>query len=543
VKPIQPKPFPPLASTEIGYPTEKLTIDSKNELTVDKEAIGLPSDDLLQMTNLVQRESYVTQFDWSTSNGSGFLLWNGAIAPHAFVVASGDTDFVLYNTPMSWLASMFQYWRGDVILRFRFVCSQYHKGRVRISYDPDGYTGKNLATDTTTASVVMTEIIDLSKDTDVEMRIPYQQFTPWLTTRQSKDNKLSNQLFGSTATFYHTRGKTNGMITVRVSTQLSAPVASSTIKVLVFARGAENLEFAGPLLDGSDRLTPFALQADEEVIINKGNENKPEQHVIPGTLTIPADHLYLTYMGECIRSLRPVMRRKTYVMTYHPAYPAGNAGLNQYIITLNRMPPAFGYDPAGLDYAKGVVATSTQFKFNWAQATYIQYVSQAFLGYRGSINWTINVNGVKPVPHLRAFRDPSLAALRYYNTTAASNAGVYRSNVDKFWWNQRKNGAAGQALTNQVTNTGLSVQVPMYNPYKYSTTDPKIQSAAGSFFDEKASYWNTEVCVEDMIGSGAKYLDIDYYCGIGTDFDVLFFLNVPTYTYMTSNPGDATSDP
>jgi hypothetical protein len=73
-KPIKNQGIPQLAAPEISYPVEKLTIDPKNELTVDPAVLGLPNHDELSLHHLASKEAYVCTFSWSTADLSDALL-------------------------------------------------------------------------------------------------------------------------------------------------------------------------------------------------------------------------------------------------------------------------------------------------------------------------------------------------------------------------------------------------------------------------------------------------------------------------------------
>jgi hypothetical protein len=79
-------------------------------------------------------------------------------------------------------------------------------------------------------------------------------------------------------------------------TNLSAPVYSAPVSILVFARGSENLEFANPI-DVDRHLSGFSMQGGDEFM----TDNKP------------LDERYLINWGEPIPSLRLLLRRSTLV--------------------------------------------------------------------------------------------------------------------------------------------------------------------------------------------------------------------------------------
>lgn len=141
-------PFPKLATTEIGYPIEKLTIDSKNELTIDGSALGLPPGDEMAISTIVQKSSYLASTTWDTATAVDTILFTSVVTP---VLMDQDTTSALgtklYTTPMAWVSNLFNNWRGDIIFTFKVVASPFHKGRLRISFDPSGYAGLNILND------------------------------------------------------------------------------------------------------------------------------------------------------------------------------------------------------------------------------------------------------------------------------------------------------------------------------------------------------------------------------------------------------------
>lgn len=347
--PIRPSAFPVMSTTEQGYPVEKLTVDPKNELSVDPKILGLPSIDELNISNLVQHESYLTMFPWSSTAVGDTLLFSTAILPTMFDMES-TTNPKLYLTPMAWVSQMFQYWRGDIIIRLKFLCTQFHRGRVRVTYDPSGNSTQNLLNTAASQSSCFNEVIDLSKDTNVEIRIPYNQALAWCDVPiPTSSTQIPFTIGGGTA-FNHVPGTTNGQISVRCVTRLTGPTATNSINCLVSVRGAENLEFAAPA-DIFARYSTFAPQSDEY-------DDTVSQQVITGGSPGGSDpHRYLVNHGEHVVSLRQLVRRMQYVRTF-----VANAGTNSqacYTDTFFKMPPYYGYDAEGLHQAKGLITPAT----------------------------------------------------------------------------------------------------------------------------------------------------------------------------------------
>jgi len=175
VKPFKNLPFHGLATAEISDCTERLCIDSKNELTIDNSAIGAEQEDPLLISNFVQHKSYLTSFTWQSSDAADTLLWNSYVTPFMSVVTAGTGQTIVNGTPMWVVSNMFDYWRGDIIFDLKILCSQYHRGRLRVSWDPVG----NIANTVNSSTEVYTTIVDITEDTNVSLRVPYCQRTAY----------------------------------------------------------------------------------------------------------------------------------------------------------------------------------------------------------------------------------------------------------------------------------------------------------------------------------------------------------------------------
>lgn len=524
--PLQPTPFPVLASTEQSHPIQKLTIDPKNELSVDPGVAGLKPVDELSISHLVQRESYLTTVTWATSAAADTILFQTAVTPVMFDM-DASTNNLLYQVPMCWVAQMFQFWKGDVIFRFRFVCSQFHRGRIRISYDPSGNATQNIGTTAVTQSTVFNEIIDLTKDTNVEVRVPYNQALAWCKTFQPTAPSQIPWTISSTPSFDHTPGITNGTLNMRVLNALTAPVASSTIQCLVSVRGADNCEFAGPI-DVFRRYSTFAAQSLDEY------EQTVSSEIIAGTApSMPSKARYLVNHGEHLTSLRQVLRRYS-IARYDSWQTASPAVLSYYRSTFSRMPLAYGFDPSGQYTAKGLTATTTTFPYNMVQVHPICWVSMCFIGQRGSINWSFNVESGSPIRSLSVGRNSGTQGI---GTGTGVNAGGTTS-VNSDWFvssaSLYNNSASGSALTNQLTNGGLNIQCPMYSAYKFNTTNPTTASNPSSAQDDMVYQLLKLNILYNSVTSPS--VQLFQYAAIGTDWSALFFLNVPTIVVYAGNP-------
>ncbi|ASV51920.1 hypothetical protein 2 [Tioga picorna-like virus 1] len=529
-EPVRPEAFPKMASSEIGFALDKLTLDPKNELSVDPRIIGLPDGtDEMMISNIAQRKSLLGIATWSTSDLTDTIMFHSRVTTHLFDMDSAVQPLV-FMTPMCYMDGLFAHWRGDIIFTFKVVKSKYHKGRLRISYDPAGVSSNNIIGNVLTANIVQTVIMDIGEGGEVEFRVPYQQAAQFLRTRT--DFAVGNKGWGVNSTpptYAYDPEFDNGFITLRVLNILTAPVASSSVDILVYVRAAETIEFANPKDISSSQLSPYLAQSDVYM------ENIPENEVVLGDSKLAANNQYVVHFGENIRSLRQLLRRYSYHSSTYMSVAAAAASDNLTVVRklFAKMPPTPGFCPFGTETANKIVGVGPT-PYNFCEYTPLAYIMPSFLVYRGSVNWTFNTIGPGlPLNELRVIRDNTGGASPGYNSiTVSGSASEYARALSL----NRSAGAAGQSLTNANTNAGVNVQCPMYARQRFQSTYPlranRVSNADGSDQD----MFVLEGVIKKNMGEPITSVVINSYVGIGTDFSLHYFVNVPTFTRYSVVP-------
>ncbi len=527
VSPYAPSAFPNFATTETGFPVHKLTTDAKNELSVTPEALGLPSEDELSLSSLNGRESYITQFIWNTTDGADTLLFNSRVTPRMFYLASETTNALVDQTPMCFASAPFQYWRGDIIFRFQVVRSEYHRGRLRISFDPSGNATNNLLNTAENSNVVYTEIIDIAETDNVEFRVPYQQALAYLELRQTQFYQTTH-IPWQDASFQSAQvGKyCNGYITVRVLNELSAPVASAPVSVMVFVKGADNLEYANPR-DIPPYTSVFQAQSLEQdegrIAVNMTKSKTSEQ---PERSRV--------YMGERILSMRPLLRRMQYVGPFNITTVPDTTSVGTMEYYFHKIPPYWGFDLNGENLAVKLVGSGNT-AMNYANTTLLNWLLPAFLLYRGSVNWSFNLDGAGVLSAncgvSRYLQGPQQNAMTGHSVGQSANGLSYV--VTKFI----PTGTGGMTVTNQTTQSGLNISLPNYTNYKFQSTVPTAATkpaTTGAQYDGSSTdvgvFWTTNR------KTLPAYCVLNRFAAIGTDFNMHYFINVPTLYYYATVP-------
>jgi len=518
-QPYRPSPFPQFASPEIGFPVEKLTLDAKNELSIDPSVVGVDSQDPLAIEAIASRESFLCSTTWSTTSAVDTPLFTSRVTPWLFDIngTRNTAGCAYYMTPMAVSAANFGHWRGDVIFRFRVVCSKYHKGRLRLSYDPANAT---VQTTGDTGSMTFNKIVDIGEESEFEIRIPYHQALAWLQT----DTLLSSNHWttSTTPTLTASPFATNGILSLKVLTLLTAPVATSPVSVLVFVRAAENFELANPT--SLPQLSPFTVQSDEGTT----------EAYMPGSKDVVDMSRYRINFGECVKSFRPLMRRAVPNETWY--YPGVPTAAYYWVARNFRWPKMFGYDPNTYNQAKGVITTATTYNFNYSPMNTYAIISNCFVGQRGAIIWHLVPDAPKPLNNLRAVRRAWLSMVAAASPSS-NNLTLTSSSLNSVI---TQYGSAGTAVVNCTTTNGLSISIPNYTQFKFQSTRPDCSTIQYNNDLDRSDGGDYESWQVDFTGTqsdiAANAVKINTYFGVGTDYSVVFFLNVPTMYAIPSLP-------
>jgi hypothetical protein len=298
--------------------------------------------------------------------------------------------------------------------------------------------------------------------------------------------------------------------------------------MMVFVRGADNLQFANPTVGNYD-LTPFNIQSEEY------SQKSDVQHMEMGEATNDeSSHRALVNFGEAVYSLRTLLRRTNLLDTVDvPPSTANTAGV--YRITQTRFPPYYGYDPEGWNVIKGITNPSFNYAFNLVHVTPWHLISNCFIAQRGSINWTFNPtkasNGLVSRVMRFNYTFPGYDKGYYSGLITNSNIASYSSFANTTATN------AGASLTHTSTTNGHSIVAPSFSPFKFQTTDFRATTDPGNISSPKYDGTvNDSLVIEYPYNSAHSPSDgmvVERYFGVGADYSLHFFLCCPSLNYLS----------
>lgn len=536
---FQPQNAPMLASAHIGTPVQKLTLDPKQELSLDPTLHGLVNADELTINNIKSKQSYFGATSWATTDVVDTLLFSMRVTPDlqgsVAINNSGAVEIGrrIYPTPLSYCSRMFANWRGSLKVRIKIVATKFHKGRLKISYDPVN----DITSTNPDVNAVYTQIVDIGEEDDIEVEIPYHQVYPWLYTDRASpsDNWSPGGVLAPIPKY------SNGVLTIRVLTTLTAP-ASGSVYILAFVSGGDDFEFANPTDHIGYETTHkvpsfFALQAEDitNVVSSKVTLGQPAK---------PHPDRYAQNFGEAILSLRNLLHR--YMIQDTIWIESSPASSNTIIGKSYRiMPYTPGFDPNfnGVTTVNKVVAASGTAPYAMNQMHHMPYIAGMFLGYRGGANFNLTPGYDLYANQICDFRlsrwttpllDPTYRWWKTWGTKLRSATQSSRS----FFINNNthlNDSLSGVAITSTDTNASLTAQLPDFKLANFSLADPSnyLNGIAADGTDRSGMFLTM------TIGTGASTqsdVTLQTHVSAAPDFTCLFWLCCPTMDYLQADP-------
>jgi hypothetical protein len=399
---------------------------------------------------------------------------------------------------------------------------------VRINWAPHGDIGTS--GDYTTE--VYTKIVDITEENDVEFTVPYTQLTSYLRTADATSVNFS-QSSTSTALVNVLH---NGILTVRVLNEQSSPVTSADIQMLVFVRGSDNLEFATPT-HVLQKFSPYAVQGDV------GYDTEPGHYELGVSPSVADKNINLTHMGESIVSLRTLMRRATKYVRINTDQGSIIDEHITYLSVLGRSPAYPGFDPNGLTLATGIVSSVNE-PFNWTLWNATTWFSLCFVGSRGSYHYIVNPSLERDTKTLIVSRSTDTFGPTTFSTATTIGSSNTAEFERSFALQEYESGMSGMTLISQTSRSGAMVSIPMYSRYKFLNNSSSTRTKGSSVDESDTDAFSIQTDYSHITGTDwipnprVNYTDL--YVSAGTDFSLVFFLNIPSLYYYGSTPAVST---
>lgn len=522
-EPYRPNPVSSLATTSVPDVVHKLTVDDKQELSIDPRIAGLGNTDSMNIREIARRESYLTSFSWSIGTSPETLLWNTRVSPVTW--AENGLTPKGYHFPACCMAALpFEYWTGTMKYRFQIVASAFHKGRIKVVYDPNFLASNEYNTN-------YLEVIDITEKNDFTITIGNGQEFSLLTHHEPGLDSVT-QMYSTTA--YASKEEGNGVLGVYVVNELTTPnsTVNNDIEINVYVSAGDDFEVFVP----DDHFQNFVFKpqsGNAEQVPESFNTEQPDapqqdtaENIGPGLTN--HEMLGRVFTGESIQSFRTMLKR----YNLHTTSGSISGSDNQI---LSGRSPMFPYLRGNVSGA--VDLDAFQAPYNFCNTVMLHWVTLAFSGYRGSIRWKIvpKYCWVDYNATIQAQRVPEgEAGYAFTSSVTPTYATIsehrHRSIVSKLAGglldNYTLTGTRGTCITNSLVNPVLEFEIPYYSEYRFKPGKSEDHTTSLAF-EEGFDY---------AIQTNTDANQYDFWCAAGEDFQCYFWTGLPRMYYEAVPP-------
>jgi hypothetical protein len=488
----EPKYVKPLAYSNgaqcIGYETGfKISVDPKQELTVDPRVLGGDEDEM-SIRHIASRESYLTTFDWdSGSTPLSSPIFCCAVSPQLATHINTVTppqDWI-QPTAMAFASLPFAYWRGNIEFRLDIVCSAFHRGKLAVFFEPS--LGQSPLIN---ASIALNKqymkIIDIQETQSVSFCVEWAFQRPWAQVPYSG---LLKSAYGGSSVPNNGSRYWNGYIAVVPFTDLQSPDDSS-ISVNVFVR-CPDLMVNFP--------TELNLPKDRNILTESRDIGTQTSSCLPlNESSARTDDICQRYFGEQVVSFRTLLKR---FHTYDEFSVPADATTKK---TIFHAAPVFPLNP--LTY--GSLIFSDLHLFNYLQLGYV--------GMRGGIRRRFRFYGLHDGSNATNCRvglyGPERSVTRS-TTITASNLPTTLS---------------GYVGYNMHANGGVEVEFPFYSNNEFAFAFHYEPWGLGALaLDE---FWPMRYKMQRDVSEATGDISVEVQLAASDDFTFMRFNGAPYYT-------------
>jgi hypothetical protein len=280
--------LPYAANTDAPDNSFPLSYSYKNQVG---KAAGFSGTDVDEMdfSFLCSIPVYNSTATWATSDVSGTALMTISIRPLGLLVSRTVAGVGIVDIgPYQLIANMFEQWRGSMIYKLKFVKTEFHSGRLAISFSPvDPTTGNAINPTLAQTAFLHRQVIDVRECNEFTFVVPFLSTSPY---------KLSTQIIGT--------------LLVHILDPLVAPnTVSSSVGIILEHCMGPDAEFAVPKKNNMNYVMGLVPQSGDP-FSNKETNVCANYRGNIGISSIPPDECSnaLFCVGEKISSLRTLMK-------------------------------------------------------------------------------------------------------------------------------------------------------------------------------------------------------------------------------------------
>mgnify|MGYP003574087017 CR=1 FL=1 len=516
----------------------KLSLDPKHETTLDPTTVGLEDGDEMAIATIVGTETYFATVPWvQTAVPETILFWCNVTPMIGLSEPAAGAENYLQMTSTAFGSLPFYYWSGTLKYRIQVVASEYHRGRLRITYEPNG-----AAYDSSSYNTAMSQIIDLEATRDYTFDISYSQDIPYKILGSPA---VINHYSPPGGIYNYNEDEQNGIFYVTVLNDLTAPLSTADIAINVFISAGEDFEIFCPRPFGTgfgfERLMfkPENVNAalaenvveDKSIKLQSGRmtENRSiisNQHInlVEKPNLEVMKKKALIFAGEHIPSYRTLLKRYNLVNFFNFTGPAMGIPNNVlYRWNFSNFPEATGWQTATYNGNGSGISNSN--------TTLLSYLRSGYVAWKGSIRYKYHMsstggdNTQVTVGRRMTRITPVFSRENLNSTTNTVNAEAFMQNSNATW--------GGSYLSSMDNQPIIEVDLPYYNQFRFCVATQQdnkdgIDDGSNKMFHTITGQTNMNMA---DASTQTPVFGTTQYVATGEDFNLLWYIGAPTLVY------------
>lgn len=420
-------------------------LSASNTVTIDPRIGGSTNaTDPASLDNLYPRWTFLRTVNWSSVDTVFSQLISIPVGPGVSYY-----DGAYYPSPAGYVGMGFAYWAGDMEYMIIIGGSQFHRGLLQISWDPEVVTASTDITQTTN-----NVIIDLKDSSSRIFKVGYTSNQPALKMSIAPHNTIA----GNTNYF-------NGYLRIQVAGTLTSSIMPTAVTVMVLHRAGSNMKFGVPsstfITEGVNKsiaLNMAVAQMDRTKALGEA-----VHEVVSYDLTNNCGKVIPVVdfgFGEDFTSVRALAQKPSCVFS--------NQNISNQLPGIMLPHFLFGrqkLDSVGFPNCFQIMAEgSTGLNTYWTTFSWFGHISMMFVGVRGSVSVHVASFHEAEVSSFASFHPDEFYLLcqsqaitgfgNLYGTPPPTNNGAM------FWPN---------SLISTLPNGGYAMLFPYYEKVKYIT--------------------------------------------------------------------------
>jgi len=482
----------------------------ENSQTATSEANAGAAHKEMDLSTILKIPTVISILTWDASTGADTALAIFPVTPvYMFRENPGlTTTLISYSNLGAW-GARFMYWRGGIRFRFSFVCTQFHAGRLRVSFFP-GEWSPTAVPNASSGSSVPSMIMDLQTKKEFEFVVPYYSACPYLGTTYPYEGLVN---VGAPNTHFSALNQTDrvsGMLVIYVLNPLIVNSnAPSSIPINVFMSGADDFEYSYPIEFQPESVNPAVevsecglVEAPGDIIEGEDLITKPTANVLShgsGIVSSP----FMFSSGESHMNIKNLIRRFGIINTFTLSTPAATFPT--------------------VEVLKIPVRPNNYFSISSTTDNRIQdlfsYFSSFYLSWKGSIRYKF-VSTVS--------KNAQLLVYAYHNVfDRSANTGM---STLQFRYGAF---AYGSTAMNFSSSPSIEIEVPYSSNYSQLLVDNDLVSVNWtSFYTVTSNLKLMFVTTADTVSAGAF---IGVHAAAGDDFVLSFYLGPVIFAAPTAD--------